>query len=33
MVKIKWIITDHIKDVELKDFDTKWDGIIGYYQI
>ena len=33
MVKIKWIITDHIKDVELKDFDTKWDGIFGYFQI
>ena len=33
MVKIKWIITDHIKDVELKEFDTKWDGIFGYFQI
>ena len=33
MVKIKWIITDSIKDVELKEFDTEWDGIFGYFQI
>ena len=33
MVKIEWIITDSIKDVELKEFDTEWDGIFGYFQI
>ena len=33
MVKIEWIITDCIKDVELKEFDTEWDGIFGYFQI
>ena len=33
MVKIEWIITDFIKDVELKEFDTEWDGIFGYFQI
>lgn len=33
MVKIKWIITDSIKDVELKEFDTEWDGIFGYFEI
>lgn len=33
MVKIEWIITDSIKDVKLKEFDTEWDGIFGYFQI
>lgn len=33
MVKIEWIITDSIKDVELKEFNTEWDGIYGYFQI
>lgn len=33
MVKIEWMITDPIKDVELKEFDTEWNGIFGYFQI
>lgn len=33
MVKIEWIITDSIKDIELKEFDTEWSGIFGYFQI
>ena len=30
MIKIKWIITDSINDVDLNEFDTEWDGIYGY---
>lgn len=33
MVKIKWIITDSINDVDLNEFDTEWDGIYGYFEI
>lgn len=33
MLKIKWIITDSIKNIELKEFDTEWDGIYGYFEI
>lgn len=33
MVKIEWMITDPIKGVELKEFDTVWNGIFGYFQI
>ena len=33
MIKIKWIITDSINDVDLNEFDTEWDGIYGYFEI
>ena len=33
MVKIKWIITDSINNVDLNEFDTEWDGIYGYFEI
>lgn len=33
MVKIRWIITDSIEDVDLKDFNVEWDGIYGYFEI
>lgn len=33
MVKIKWIITDSINDVDLNEFDTEWNGIYGYFEI
>ena len=33
MVKIKWIITDPINDVDLNEFDTEWNGIYGYFEI
>lgn len=33
MVKIKWIVTDSIEDVDLKDFNAEWDGIYGYFEI
>lgn len=33
MVKIKWIITDSIENVDLKEFNTEWDGIYGYFEI
>lgn len=33
MVKIRWIITDSIEDVDLKDFNAEWDGIYGYFEI
>ena len=33
MVKIKWIITDDIKNVSLKEFNTEWDGIYGHFEL
>ena len=33
MVKIRWIITDFIEDVDLKDFNAEWNGIYGYFEI
>ena len=33
MVKIKWIITDNIKDVDLKEFNTEWNGIYGHFEL
>lgn len=33
MVKIRWIITDSIEDVNLKDFNVEWNGIYGYFEI
>ena len=33
MVKIRWTITDAIEDVNLKEFNTEWDGIYGYFEI
>lgn len=33
MVKIRWIVTDSIEDVDLKDFNAEWDGIYGYFEI
>ncbi len=33
MVKIRWIITDSIEDVDLKNFNAEWDGIYGYFEI
>lgn len=33
MVKIRWIITDNIENVNLKRFNTEWNGIYGYFEI
>ena len=33
MVKIRWILTDTIDDVDLDGFDVQWNGIYGYFQI
>lgn len=33
MIKIRWIVTDDIKDVDLKEFNTEWNGICGYFEI
>lgn len=33
MIKIRWMITDVIEKVDLKEFDTEWDGIYGYFEI
>lgn len=33
MVKIRWIVTDSIEDVDLKDFNEEWDGIYGYFEL
>lgn len=33
MIKITWMITDVIEKVDLKEFDTEWDGIYGYFEI
>lgn len=33
MVKIRWIITDNIENIDLKEFNAEWDGIYGYFEI
>lgn len=33
MVKIRWLITDDIKDICLKEFDREWNSIYGYFEI
>ncbi|MCM1500538.1 MAG: hypothetical protein NC124_18910 [Clostridium sp.] len=33
MVKIKWIITDTLENVDLIEFNTEWKGIYGYFEI
>ena len=33
IVKIRWIITDLLKDVTLEEFNIEWGGIFGYFEI
>lgn len=33
MVKIRWIITDTIEGVSIKEFNTEWNGIYGYFEL
>lgn len=33
MVEIRWIITDSLEDVGLKEFNAEWDGVYGYFEI
>lgn len=33
MIKISWAITDNIENISLKEFNTEWNGIYGYFEI
>ena len=33
MVRIRWIITDDIKNVDFYEFSSEWNGIFGYFEI
>lgn len=33
MIKIKWIITDNIREVSLEEFNSEWNWIYGYFEM
>lgn len=33
MLKLRWIITDNLKEISLKEFSDEWNGIYGYFEL